>query len=159
MLQHLNRRTAKSTERTAIVSDTPDVPTTEGKPVAASEDLPVPKDQSQPISVNDAKGSSVEKPLITVTTDVLEVLIDPVGGTVISAKLLNYLIKLEEPDKKVFLLEPRGEGMFIAQSGLLSPQDAPNHTSQYEAERLDYVLAEAGGELRVPLRWISEDGH
>jgi len=141
-----------------IEHDTPDVPSMEGSPLAADEDLPVPTDQLRSPLTSDVEEEVVEKPLIRVTTDVLDVVIDPVGGTVTSATLLNYPIKLKEPENKVFLLEPAGAGMFIAQSGLLSRQEAPNHTSLYEPERLDYVLAQAGGELRVPLRWVSESG-
>jgi len=48
--------------------------------------------------------------------------------------------------------------MFIAQSGLLSHQSAPNHTSQYASDRMEYVLAEGAQEIRIPLTWESEEG-
>ena len=99
-----------------------------------------------------------ENPFVTVTTDVFEAEIDLVGGTVVSSQLLSYPVVLEEPDKKVNLLSKYGDDMFIAQSGLLSNQSAPNHTSQYTSDQMEYVLAEGADEIRVPLTWESEDG-
>ena len=99
-----------------------------------------------------------ENPVITVTTDVLEARIDLVGGTVISSLLLDYPVVLEDPDQKVNLLSSHGDNMFIAQSGLLSHQSAPNHTSQYQSDRMEFELADGAEEIRVPLTWESEDG-
>jgi YidC/Oxa1 family membrane protein insertase len=97
--------------------------------------------------------------LIKVRTDVLEVLIDPVGGTVVSAALLDYPVKQKQPDNKVLLLEPTGDRMFIAQSGLLSQGEAPNHTSTYRSARSEYQLAAGADDpLEVPLEWESESG-
>ena len=96
--------------------------------------------------------------LIRVNTDVLEVGIDPVGGTVVSVRLLDYPVKHENPDVKVELLRPNGANLFIAQSGLLSKQDAPNHTSEYRTTAYEYTLSEGDSELLVPLTWTSEDG-
>ncbi len=99
-----------------------------------------------------------ESPFVTVTTDVLETRIDLVGGTVVSSLLLDYPVVLEEPDQKVNLLSSQGDNMFIAQSGLLSHQSAPNHTSPYQSERMAFELAEGAEEIRVPLIWESDDG-
>jgi len=99
-----------------------------------------------------------ESPFVTVTTDNLEIEIDLVGGTVVSARLLNYAVVLDEPDKKVNLLSKHGDEMFIAQSGLLSHQSAPNHTSQYTSDRMNYELSDGAQEIRVPLTWESDDG-
>lgn len=95
---------------------------------------------------------------IRVTTDVLELAINPVGGTVVSATLLNYPVDLDQPDEKVNLLAPEGPGMFIAQSGLLSRQPAPNHTTEFRSPRTEYTLQEGADRLEVPLTWVSEDG-
>jgi YidC/Oxa1 family membrane protein insertase len=99
-----------------------------------------------------------EKETISVTTDVLHVKIDPVGGTVVSARLLEYPVELDDPDRKVDLLTPYGDGLFIAQSGLLSHQPAPNHGSEYHSDQDSYTLARGGDEIRVPLTWSSPDG-
>jgi YidC/Oxa1 family membrane protein insertase len=126
---------------------------------APPADLPVPS--APTASPQDPAGQQAVEPqreFIRVRTDVLEVLIDPVGGTVVAANLLQYPIEQKQPDAPVKLLEPAGDGMFIAQSGLLSQAEAPNHTSPYRAERSNYTLEAGAPELRVPLVWESDDG-
>jgi YidC/Oxa1 family membrane protein insertase len=99
-----------------------------------------------------------ESPVVTVTTDVLEVGIDPVGGTLVSARLLDYPVTLDAPVEKVTLFNRSGEELFIAQSGLLSRQPAPNHTSEYRAGASKFALSEGAEELRVPLTWRDASG-
>jgi len=99
-----------------------------------------------------------DKGLLTVTTDVLEVGIDLVGGTLVSSRLLTYPVELEIPDIKVELLQRGGPEMFVAQSGLLSREAAPNHTSNYRADKMHYELAQSADEIRVPLTWMDESG-
>ena len=96
--------------------------------------------------------------LLTVTTDVFEVGIDLNGGTLVSAELLDYPVELEIPDIKVDLLNQSGPEMFIAQSGLLSREAAPNHTSTYSSDKMSYTLGQNADELRVPLTWVDESG-
>jgi len=96
--------------------------------------------------------------LVHVTTDVLDLEIDLVGGTVVSAKLLNYPVELKQPEEKVALLKRQGNELFIAQSGLLSNQSAPNHTSLYSSSNKDFTLADGEDEIAVPLTWQSDDG-
>ena len=96
--------------------------------------------------------------LLIVTTDVLEVGIDLTGGTLVSAKLLNYPEKLKVPEVKVNLLTRSGPDLFIAQSGLLSRQAAPNHTSTYRSGSMRYRLGQNADEIRVPLTWEDDSG-
>jgi YidC/Oxa1 family membrane protein insertase len=96
--------------------------------------------------------------VVRVVTDVLEVEIDVSGGTVVSARLLDYPLDLDNPAEKVHLLRNEGLNPFIAQSGLLSAQSAPNHTSVYQSASRNYELTEGVDELHVPLSWKSPDG-
>ena len=96
--------------------------------------------------------------LVTVTTDVLEVQIDLQGGTVVLSRLLGYPQEAEVQEIKVELLNPSGPEMFIAQSGLLSRTSAPNHTSNYSANSLEYTLGQSADEIRVPLTWSDGNG-
>ena len=122
-------------------------------------DLPEP---TEPIQVAPSGKGEVAitdaNTVISVKTDVLELEIDPVGGTVVSALLLDYPVVQKEPKNKVNLLAAQGDRMFIAQSGLLSRQDAPNHTSAYATEKYQYTLTEGARELHVPLTWQSDTG-
>ncbi len=99
-----------------------------------------------------------ESAVVRVTTDVLEMEIGLTGGTVVSTRLLSYPIDLENPAEKVHLLRRDGLNPFIAQSGLLSSQSAPNHTSSYQSPNLSYQLQEGVDEIRVPLTWQSPEG-
>ena len=72
--------------------------------------------------------------------------------------LLDYPVAQKTPEIKVELLRDGGDRMFIAQSGLLSRQEAPNHTSEFGADSWAYELEPGQSELRVPLRWTSPDG-
>jgi YidC/Oxa1 family membrane protein insertase len=126
---------------------------------ATSADLPVPA--APPASLQDGETQPAperERAFIRIYTDVLEVLLDPVGGTIVGASLLEYPIEQKQPGVPVRLLEPAGDGMFIAQSGLLSQAAAPNHTTPYLSDRGEYTLTAEASELEVPLVWASPDG-
>jgi len=142
-----------------IVPPVPGAATTQANSAA---DLPQPADAPQNqavagnLSVTETTGP--ERSVISVLTDVLDVEIDLVGGTVVSARLLDYPVKQKEPEIKVDLLAAQGDHLFIAQSGLLSHQDAPNHTSPYQASKSRFELSKGETELRVPLTWTSGTG-
>ena len=148
--------------QTQVQSDTPAVPSTPAERSASAVDLPEPVDRQQSqLNSSDSVSTPVsgdESPVISVKTDVLDIEIDLVGGTAVSAFLLDYPVRQKEPENKVRLLTPRGDEMFIAQSGLLSHQDAPNHTSQYSSAITEYELSEGATELRVPMIWMSDNG-
>jgi len=96
--------------------------------------------------------------LLIVTTDVLEVSIDLTGGTLVSAKLLDYPVDLEVPGINFDLFSQDGPDLFIAQSGLLSRAAAPNHTSTYQSDSMRYTLNQNADEVRVPLTWDDGSG-
>ena len=143
-------------------SETPDVPSSLPERPADAADLPSPEEHArETVSARKDAAEAVHEaagPHIRVTTDVLDVEIDLVGGTVSSASLLDYPVRQKEPDNKVQLLNGQGDTLFIAQSGLLSRQEAPNHTSPYRSERNEYTLDDGDEELHIPLSWTSEDG-
>lgn len=101
---------------------------------------------------------SGSRALVIVTTDVLEVAIELTGGTLVSAKLLDYPQQLEVPEIKIDLLSDGGADLFIAQSGLLSRAAAPNHTSTYQSDSVRYRLDQNADEIRVPLTWVDDSG-
>lgn len=141
----------------------PDVPEISDEAEEGSEpaDLPDLGDAiptAQPAQPAEPEETVAQRRLMTVTTDVLRLGIDLEGGTVVSAELLDYSETVEQPEKKVVLLRPSGPEMFIAQSGLLSPQSAPNHASRYESTRTEWVLHDGQDELQVPMTWSSGDG-
>ena len=150
--------TAPEMTETGPVQDMPAVPAADRPDLPSVGDLPQPETEGQegPAVADEELSAAGER--ITVRTDVLEVQIDLTGGTLVSATLLDYPVEQKTPDKKVHLLQPSGHGMFIAQSGLLSRQDAPNHTSVFTAIDRSFELTPGTGELRVPLSWTSDSG-
>ncbi|GAB6039934.1 membrane protein insertase YidC [Endothiovibrio diazotrophicus] len=92
---------------------------------------------------------------ILVVTDMLDLEIDTVGGTVRRADLRHYPVSIDDPtpfrlldDEKIF---------HVAQSGLLG-SNAPDHHAHYTAEQEEYRLADGSDTLVVPLVWHGENG-
>ena len=100
--------------------------------------------------------AETERELITVETDVLRLKIDS-GGTLVSAELLNYPVSLEEGAKPIVLLDQSTSLFHVIQSGLIGT-DAPSHEHQFSSPRKSYSLGENESVLKVPLRWVSEQG-
>ncbi len=95
---------------------------------------------------------------IHVLTDLYDIEIDTVGGDIRKVDLLTYPVAASTPDIPFRLMEDKGFRLFIAQSGLLSGSSAPDHHAIYQAEQQDYTLSSTTDELKIPLRWESDDG-
>ncbi len=141
-----------------------DIPADDAElPAPIAADVPTPSTDNSLPAVQSASSSAVVEnngELITVVTDVLEVQIDPQGGTVVGAKLLDYPVEVDEPDNPVQLMQRNtADGTYyVAQSGLLSADNpAPTHLVDYSYEQNEYRLADDQNELRIPLSW-SEQG-
>jgi len=153
-------RTQVNNERVETSIDVPPVTVAQDKSIPLTGDLPSAESELTSMGqepVSQALMTS-ESGLLTVTTDVLEVGIDLVGATVVSARLLNYPVEFETPEIKVDLFNREGPELFIAQSGLLSRSPAPNHTSTYQSDKMNYELGQSEEEIRVPLNWVDNSG-
>ena len=106
-----------------------------------------------------AKETAPASPRVVVTTDVLRVEIDTLGGNVVVAELLDYPVTLEDKTRKVRLLADDAEHFFAAQSGLVGVPGtpAPNHQTSFTAERTSYSLGDAE-RVEVPLTWTDPSG-
>ena len=138
-----------------VTSDTPAAPTDIPSAVTA-----------EPGAVPAASAAvAVERKQIRVVTDVLDVLIDTQGGTVLRADLPTYPVSIDEPDVPVRILDHLDQ-RYVAQSGLrhteVAGQDtlalAPTHHALYQAEQDEYRLAAGNDTLEVPLTWTGENG-
>ncbi len=128
------------------------------------DDLPEQADSvssSAVSSTTSADGQITQTPtqqLLRIDTDVVQALIDTRGGVLRSLKLKKYPTSLEQPDDWLELAHSEQNSAHILQSGLRNKQElAPTHHSIYQAEQLEYELAEGQDELVVPLRW-NQDG-
>ncbi|MBD1565812.1 membrane protein insertase YidC [Vibrio sp. SA48] len=98
---------------------------------------------------------NVSAKTITVTTDVLSLSIDTVGGDVVSAELNQYNAELDSEDSFVLLKNIPGH-QFIAQSGLVGPQGidlSSNNRPNYAVSADSFSLADGQDELRIPMTY------
>ncbi|CDT87890.1 Inner membrane protein oxaA [Vibrio diabolicus] len=94
---------------------------------------------------------------ITVTTDVLTLSIDTVGGDVVHANLNEYSAELDSSDSFVLLKDAQGH-QFIAQSGLVGPQGidlSSTNRPHYNVSADSFTLADDQDELRVPMTFTA----
>lgn len=95
---------------------------------------------------------------IRVLTDTLDLVIDSRGGDIRQADLLRYAVSSDTPDEPFRLMKDTLPNLFVAQSGLLSNNNAPDHYAIFSADQAEYVMAEGQNELRVPLYWQDDSG-
>ncbi|HTT08411.1 MAG TPA: membrane protein insertase YidC [Gammaproteobacteria bacterium] len=95
---------------------------------------------------------------IHVQTDTLDLVIDTAGGNIVHASLRDYPISLEQPRDPFVLLDDSEQLFYVAQSGLLSTSDAPDHHALFTSERDDYELTAGAETLEVPMSWHSASG-
>ncbi|HHF2859585.1 membrane protein insertase YidC [Vibrio diabolicus] len=94
---------------------------------------------------------------ITVTTDVLTLSIDTVGGDVVHANLNEYSAELDSSDSFVLLKDDQGH-QFIAQSGLVGPQGidlSSTNRPHYNVSADSFTMADGQDELRVPMTFTA----
>ncbi len=120
-------------------------------------ELPQTTQQSQPDMP--ATGSeTVKAQLISVKTDVLNLLIDTKGGDIIQVSLPAYKAALES-DLPFVLLEQTADRTYVAQSGLVGtngPDAAGDGRPVYTSESSEYSLT--GDALSVDLTFTDKNG-
>ncbi|HAS4384555.1 TPA: membrane protein insertase YidC [Vibrio cholerae] len=102
-----------------------------------------------------AQNVAAKAKTITVSTDVLTLSIDTLGGDVVSAKLNQYSEELNSPESFVLLQNTQGH-QFIAQSGLVGPQGidvTSNNRPAYQVSADSFTLVEGQDELRIPMTY------
>ena len=123
-------------------------------------DVPkAPKSGQLPTSVDlDAnnKISHLEGGVIQVVTDVYQLEIDKVGGSIVGLQLTQYP-ETKGQEETVQLLNNTPSKTFIVESGLIVQNgESPNHHALWNAPESDYVMT--SDELRVPLMWKNDTG-
>ena len=100
---------------------------------------------------------------ITVSTDLLQIEIDTIGGDIRTAALRAYPVTIDQPDTPFPLMTDRDGELYIAQGGLLGRNDSPkyhtlSHHAVWKAEQSRYTLGDDQTELQIPLTWTHESG-
>jgi YidC/Oxa1 family membrane protein insertase len=131
-------------------------------PSASEEEVPVPKAdiQASPteLPIAQAKHLLLNNSPIYVETDVFKLEINTKGGDVRKVDLLDYPIDAQKPDAPYRLMNEELPNLFVAQSGLLPPQNAPTHLADYQSEQLTYRLSPSADSLEVKLEWQNDNG-
>ncbi|WP_417225802.1 membrane protein insertase YidC [Amphritea sp.] len=137
----------QSKAETVASNEGSDLPTTESA-VSANTDLPEAK----------ALATTAQQQLVSIKTDVLELLIDTKGGDIIELALPKHKAALDN-DQPFVLLEQNGNRTYVSQSGLIgkngldaSPEGRPQYTTAENSYQLD------GEELVVDLVHTGDDG-
>ncbi|MCS5712760.1 membrane protein insertase YidC [Candidatus Berkiella aquae] len=104
--------------------------------------------------------SSASADLIDVTTDVLKIKIDPIGGDIVRAELLKYPEKLHS-EQGVLLLDKTALRNYVAQTGLvgkneLGPDSRQQGRARYTVTQNNFQLNQ--DVLNVDLHWQHESG-
>ncbi len=129
-------------------------PNIDDLPVAPSTGL---NNQTPSLFVGEKNKYTASGEVVHVKTDLLDLEIDTLGGTIQHLELLNYPVSKKQQDDKVVLLDHDGDNFYIVQGGLLSKQDGANHKTLFSASDNNYVLGSEDS-LAVPLVWESENG-
>jgi YidC/Oxa1 family membrane protein insertase len=144
------------------VPSLPDTPATnDGAAVTPSGDVPQLTTEDAPqISARDGEASLTADDVIRITTDVLQLEINTVGGAIQRASLLQYPVAKDRPDTLVELLTPQAEQYGRIESGLqITDKDKPrpDHRAQFQVDSRDFSLGDADV-LLVPLTWSDGNG-
>ena len=94
---------------------------------------------------------------INVETDTFSIRIDLMGGDIVNADLLKFPVT-QGSDTPYSLLRS-GNGLYVAQSGLIGPQGpdaSSNGRPLYRSEKTTYEMT--GDTLEVPLTWKNDQG-
>ncbi len=141
------RNTAPATESTSVfdISEEPE---------AEQDTIEVPEEwgeENTPAISPETKPSNTQ--LISIKTNTLHLLIDPVGGDIIKVALTQYLSKLEKDSKPFVLLNRSRSHTYIAESELLvsgKPAGKKGRLS-YSSDQSDFVMSEEDEKLVVDL--------
>ena len=126
-------------------------------PVSTADDTGVPEIPPDAIggevtSPEVAVPAAADRQVVKVLTDVVAAEIDLAGGNLHRLELLDYPVSVERPDLPFGLLGDTEPDIFVAQSGLLSATDAPNHRAAFRSAKREHALGDAD-ELAVRLEW------
>ena len=129
-------------------------------PAGGTSTVPAPATGAAPASGSTAvevPATSGNAP-IHVVTDVLDIDIDPAGGTIRRADLLKYARKKGQA-QRVRLMNTDDATRYLLQTGLTGPDTGarPTHVAQFTSAQTEYTL-DGAAELRVPLTWTDGKG-
>ncbi|WP_163936336.1 membrane protein insertase YidC [Paraferrimonas sp. SM1919] len=119
---------------------------------AINSDVPMAETSIAQATVNSAE-------LISVKTDQFDLKINPVGGDIVAASLLQH--QAVQGEQAPFVLLEQGNNFtYIAQSGLIGKDgiDTTAGRAAFSSEQTSYELAEDQDQLKVTLTLVADNG-
>ncbi|MGH8508040.1 MAG: membrane protein insertase YidC [Gammaproteobacteria bacterium] len=111
------------------------------------------KESNAAVSDLEATPAGKDGSYIRVKTDVLDLDINRVGAIIEKARLPEFPVSVDSPEKPFVLLDQSESLTFIVQGGLRSTDVAPDHHSEYRSEQDAYELKAAANSLEAVFTW------
>ncbi|MEM8548250.1 MAG: membrane protein insertase YidC [Pseudomonadota bacterium] len=148
-------------ESPAVVAADPAAAPLPGDSLPALDDVPAAQTADTSVGVTPDLELPVDtSAYITVTTDVLEVQLDPQGGDIVSARLLRYPVSKDDADTVIRLLSPERAELAVFRTGITTrdKDNEPNHRARFASAQTRYTLTDGRDAIAVPLTWQGTDG-
>jgi YidC/Oxa1 family membrane protein insertase len=147
--QQIDQAEGSATQAARTSAETEDLPTLSSDSQLA---------QSSALQQQSDKAQVNKDSYITAVTDILEVKVNQRGAEISSVALKAYPVSLDKPDEPFKFLHSSPDRQYVAQTGLLSQQNAPNHFAHFQSESTEYRLSEGVDTLKIPLFWSDGSG-
>ena len=134
-------------------ADVPSTPQATASGSTRSTDIPL-----LPGQAVTAKVSSEAGEVVRVKTDLLDVVIDTIGGTLREVRLRAFDATTKNKEEAFVLITPELPDVFLVQSGLIGHKDAPTHRSTFQSQQKTFELPAGGTEIAVPMSYHADNG-
>ncbi|HZT03338.1 MAG TPA: membrane protein insertase YidC [Steroidobacteraceae bacterium] len=152
-------QTIPSKQPSSLANSVPQVQQSESSapPAAATAAPPAPPPAPAAAGIPAVRpAESAHAPLIHVHTDVYDIEISTLGGTLVGVRLLDYAQVKGQAARVQLENDASPNTVYLLQSGLTGTGDVqyPNHAAPFTAPQQSYEL-DGARQLRVPLTWSS----
>ncbi len=147
---------APATSAAASSAAVPETPATTAAPAVAASAAAAPGPApAKTVPQGTHLSATPAADLVTVSNDVLRLTIDPRGGNIVAADLLDYPQKVTPGSPPVRLLDGASAHYYVAQDGLVGAKGsvAPSHLAEFTPTATHYSLAPGQNQVVVTLNW------
>ena len=107
-------------------------------------------------SVDSNEQKTVSREKVEITTNVLKLTFDPVGGSLVKAELLDHK-DINHPGSNVVLLDDSAQRIYEAQSGLISKESGGEYPTHKTLMKFSGATTFKEGENKITLRFESPE--
>ena len=107
-------------------------------------------------SVDSNEQKTVSREKVEITTNVLKLTFDPVGGSLVKAELLDHK-DINHPGSNVVLLDDSAQRIYEAQSGLISKESGAEYPTHKTLMKFSGATTFKEGENKLTLRFESPE--